>query len=309
MARRRYRSWRSRGSYYQNAPSKFSVLQGLFGEGVIKIRDEFLSFDQETLTEILEEYGEVHGKSAKAYAKKAHRKWKSGETKLSGQTMERLIELVPPYLSSNSRMIILKYVLEHNKPHTNSEYIKINVEEPEEGFKVVESTLNKMDYADPLAHLPGRVLDAAKWLYDDDVTAARAMLAQAAGAENNIIRRSAEKEINLLKRTISSGQIKSASYTVTMPAGNLYITAYSPSKCYIATECFGQNSEPTITLRKFRDDILLKSDFGRKFIVWYYSNGYDLAIILSRKKVLKSFVKFILYRIVWVIEKKFRNIK
>ena len=70
MARRRYRSWRSRGSYYQNAPSKFSVLQGLFGEGVIKIRDEFLSFDQETLTEILEEYGEVHGKSAKAYAKK-----------------------------------------------------------------------------------------------------------------------------------------------------------------------------------------------------------------------------------------------
>jgi hypothetical protein len=76
------------------------------------------------------------------------------------------------------------------------------------------------------AHLPERVMKAASWLYANDITAARAMLAEAERKENDIIRASATREIALLKRTVQSGQVKSGSYSVQMPAGNLSVELY-----------------------------------------------------------------------------------
>jgi autonomous glycyl radical cofactor GrcA len=72
-------------------------------------------------------------------------------------------------------------------------------------------------------------MSAASWLYDNDVTAARAMLAEATQAENEILKRNALKEIELLKRTIVSGQVKSAHYTVEMPSGKLFVNVFTPS--------------------------------------------------------------------------------
>jgi hypothetical protein len=61
---------------------------------------------------------------------------------------------------------------------------------------------------DVLAHLPEHIMQAARWLYADDITVASSMLAKADRAENDIIRAQARKEIELLKRTILSGQIE-----------------------------------------------------------------------------------------------------
>jgi hypothetical protein len=86
--------------------------------------------------------------------------------------------------------------------------------------------LASMQHYDVLAHLPERVMKAASWLYANDITAARAMLAEAERKENDIIRASATREIALLKRTVQSGQVKSGSYSVQMPAGNLSVELY-----------------------------------------------------------------------------------
>jgi len=83
----------------------------LFGNGVSEIKDCFLSLDSEALSELLADYGDMHGASAEAYAKNTYPNWKSGKTGLSGQTMERLATLVPPYLSPEQRFKILQLVL------------------------------------------------------------------------------------------------------------------------------------------------------------------------------------------------------
>jgi hypothetical protein len=44
-----------------------------------------------------------------------------------------------------------------------------------------------------------------------------------------MLKRNAMKEIELLKRTIRTGQIKAANYSVEMPAGRLSVVATSPS--------------------------------------------------------------------------------
>lgn len=45
------------------------------------------------------------------------------------------------------------------------------------------------------------------------------------------------------------------------------------SGCFIATAMFGYDSIITIYLQEFRDNILIKTRFGRRFVFWYYRNS------------------------------------
>lgn len=99
---RRYRSWRSRG-LGRSGPSKFSVLSELFGNALAQIRDAFKNLDEDALDELFSDYGSIYGDAAERYARKTFPSWESGAIKLSGQTMERLVELVPPYLEPEQR--------------------------------------------------------------------------------------------------------------------------------------------------------------------------------------------------------------
>lgn len=291
--RGRYRSWRSRGGGAPSSPSKFDALFDLFGGAVGEIRRAFENLEADALDELFSDYGAIHGDSAERYARKTFPSWQSGATKLSGQTMERLVALVPPYLSPEQRFSILQSVLKLHKKKsvTKPTIIRINVKEPAKGFAELEQELASMSHDDILAHLPEHVMKAASWLYDDDMTATRAMLAEAERFENDTIRTKATREIALFRKTISSGQVKAAQYDVEMPAGKLRVIALTPSKCFVATVCFGEAAPETETLRKWRDEYLIEQDWGCGFIVWYYNNGEKFAQIVSRSLVLKIVTK------------------
>ena len=291
IGRRYYRSWRVRG-YGSSKPSKYKTLVDLFGGALYEIRNAFLSLDEDALDELLSDYGSIHGDSAEKYARKIFPNWKSGSTKLSGQTMERLVELVPPYLTAKHRFSLLQIVLKKHKKSGINRTIKINVKEPSSGFQELNNALTMMSHNDVLAHLPEKVMKAASWLYDDDITAARAMLAQAEKLENDIVRVNASREIELLQRTISTGQIRSATYSVEMPVGILNVVAFTPSKCFVASVCFGEDAFETQVLRQWRDSFLIERKYGRMFIVWYYENGEMLADFAKRHIVIKVILKF-----------------
>jgi len=228
MSYGRYRSWRYRG-WSERKPSKYSVLVSLFGDAVTDIRSTFLNLPNDALEELLSDYGQIHGASAEQYARKTFGSWKRGTTNLSGKTMERLVELVPPYLSADSRLSILKKVLAKHRRRGTFVSVEIDIDRPSEGLDKLDQELHKLRIEDELAFLPEKVMDAANWLYDDDITVARAMLVEASRIENEAIKQNARREIELLKKTISSGQIKHATYDVQLPSGTLSIIAKSPS--------------------------------------------------------------------------------
>lgn len=186
--------------------------------------------------------------------------------------------------------------------------IRINLKEPEVGFSELQQALASISHEDILAHLPDKVMKAASWLYDDDITAARAMLAAAERKENDLIRSQAVQEIELLKKTIYSGKIKSANYSVKMPAGSLNVIVYEPSACFIATACFGAEAEETNLPRSWRDELLANTNLGRKFIVWYYNNGEVFAELLRRSPVLRVIARACMGVIVKIVRQQMRRI-
>lgn len=281
MPRGSYRSYRYR-SWGSSPPSKYTKLKRLFGTAVGEIKTQFFDLDQSALDELLSDYGEMYGKSAEDYARRTMPNWISGSTKLSGQTMERLIELVPPYLSARQRLSLLKLILDHNKKSPPTKTIKVNLKEPEVGLAEIDEAMTRLAVNQDFANLPSSVMDAASWLCDDDVTVARALVTDVARIETESLKVSAKREIDLLKRTLRSGQIKAASYTVQTPGGNINIIAYTPSLCFVATKCFGSTDQRTEILRSLRDNCLVNFANGRRFLVWYYNNGEQISKNLEK---------------------------
>lgn len=300
--RRRYRSWRSRRSYQL---SKFSELHGLFGEVVGDIKAAFLALDDDALEELLSDYAELHGSSAGQYARKTYPSWKTARTALSGQTLERLVELVPPYLNAGQRMGLLQKLVVKYKANPPRRTVRIDTKEPEKGLAELHDVFSSLTIQDGLANLPERVMEAAKWLYDDDITAARAMLVEVEKLKNETMRASALREIELLKRTIGAKQIKSASYNVTLPAGIINVVVFKKSACFVATACFGQSAEETEFLRQFRDTRLLSTAAGVNFVVSYYKHGPALALLVELTPGAKWVTRRGLRILVWLLKRFF----
>ena len=71
--------------------------------------------------------------------------------------------------------------------------------------------------------------------------------------------------------------------------------SFETGRCLIATAVYQQNdAEPVLVLRRFRDDVLIKSVVGRGFIDLYYKLSPKIAEILVRHNHLRKCVRIVL---------------
>ena len=69
--------------------------------------------------------------------------------------------------------------------------------------------------------------------------------------------------------------------------------------CMVATAAYGSALAPQIEiLREFRGRYLMRSDWGRKFVSWYYRNSPTWAIAISNSETLKIVVRGFLWPVV-----------
>lgn len=298
MYYRRYR-------YFYNPPSKNEVLKRKYGPLVEHIKSEFFKLDQIDFDYLLDIYGKIYGSSAKSYARKTYPKWKSGSTNLSGQTMQRILDLVPPFLSTKKRYTIVKDVCEHFEVKNNNYEIRINIEDPEIGIKNLLSKLN--DYLEDsiLKHLPQPVLDAFEWLNEGDVVLTRKLLANIDNELAKSIVNHANKDIQRLVDAIQNNRGTEGQQIFKFRTGMLRVVIYRPKSfvanatdCFIATAVFGKNDERVSFLREFRDIELCSSSLGRFTIRIYYRYGRQMSYIVSRSKLLKKLISLSLNKII-----------
>jgi HIRAN domain len=207
------------GAFYE--PSKYSKLEKLFGDAVEALRDSFLGLSDADLECIFADYALAYNENAANYARMTYPSWKYGRVKLSGETMERLIAFAPRRLAPDVRMSLLRSVLAQNRKTVPTRRVEIEQHNPSAGLQDLENALASMSHRDVLAFLPERVMEAATWLYDDDITAARAILAQAEHQENDLLRRKAAGDIAMLRNLISTRALTEASYQIELPTGAL----------------------------------------------------------------------------------------
>ena len=78
-------------------------------------------------------------------------------------------------------------------------------------------------------------------------------------------------------------------------AGKMHIESKSGATCFVATATYRDSQHPdVIFLRLFRDNFLVNTNLGIKFINWYWIYGPKLASFVENSELLRRFSKVFL---------------
>ncbi len=78
-------------------------------------------------------------------------------------------------------------------------------------------------------------------------------------------------------------------------------------RCFIASSIYGIDSLEAVTLRKWRDDVLLQSVMGRMFVNWYYWFSPLMVSTMAHHTWLVSLVRVGLDGLIVVLDKKIKQ--
>ena len=172
MARYYGRRWSGRnwGAYHVSQRQQLTNMFAGIDKDIQKI---FFALNAQSLDTLFKKYGQLHGKNAEKYARKTFPNWKSGQTGLSGQTAERLLNLIPPYLPQNIKYELIKKLRNH---YLKKQARHISTTHEEWKSDVIPA-VNELIKVSSDFKLPETLIQRAAWLANGDVDAANRILA------------------------------------------------------------------------------------------------------------------------------------
>lgn len=221
---RRYRSHRSYyGSY---AVSKRQELSSTFGGIDRDVERLFLNLDRDDLDELFAYYEEEHGRSAATYARNTYPKWKRREVQLSGQTAERLLNLLPPLLPFETRFELVKKLRT-----SNFRRMIRHVNTTPEGWRdALGPAIAEVVSHGSTANIKEGVKQRVAWLADGDVAAAEKLML--AAEQDEAITRLAYLNAEFVRLEQLIAQLgnyqTSVSHAIELPQGSIRVHIVVP---------------------------------------------------------------------------------
>ena len=299
--RRRYSPRSSQAIEHVRA---FNAFSAKLGPIVKDVQSAFFDLNGGQLNDLFKRYGQEHSLKAENYARETFPKWKSGYTKMSGQTMERLLNLVPKYLTFDQRYHILKRLCEHFENKDKNKYIRINKDDVQAGIRELDAAIETFLTFDILKHLPEHVTETATWLNDNDVVASRALLSQIDKERAKQVKSIAENGKPHLVNMLQHPNNRRLRERLEFPNGAITIELYEDSFCVVASYLYKSPEHPDVkVLRKFRNDYLLDNRLGVLLIDWYYENGMTLVLFLNKYKLISKITKKALAVFVYLLKR------
>ncbi|MDP3029343.1 MAG: hypothetical protein Q8O04_07590 [Deltaproteobacteria bacterium] len=226
MAYRYHR--RSRHNYYGSAHVSQRTVLSLQLGGIDKdIEKIFLSLSQADLEKIISLYSKAHGQKAAGYARATYQKWKSGSVKMSGQTAERLVELIPPVLPTSVRFELVKKL---RYSHFKTRTMHVN-SSPDTWRNDIIKPIQELVSASSSFSLPEYVLEKAKWLAQGDAKAAQQLLAAAEQEEAAIRLAYIDEELRRIEALIQNiDTMRKVTHTLKLPQGEVILRVELPPR-------------------------------------------------------------------------------
>lgn len=228
---RYYRGYRRNsysGSYWRHRNiserDQLSAAAGGIDKDIERI---FLGLPSFKLESVFTRYGKEYDSSALAYARKTYPSWKSGAVRMSGKVAERLLNLVPTVLDSDTRFELVKKLRAAHRTKVTK-----NVRcEPNEWRSKVAPEVAELLASSSKFQLPESAVSRIKWLADGDSQAAQRLLAAAEEEEAIARLQHLEREFHRIDVLLQSVQgQKTVSHSIELPQGTVNVSIGEPAK-------------------------------------------------------------------------------
>lgn len=213
-----YRRYYSR--YWTRKPSKRDVLSRVLGGIDTDIERIFLNLPEHQVQALLVRYGKLYGEGAGAYAKRTYNSWKLGKTKISGRVAERLVDLVPRYLTPKVRFELVRKLRQAHLAKSSRSLTTTRETWRNDVLPVIQEVVA----ASTTFQLPHEVFRKATWLADGDAQAAQKLLEAAEIQEAKTRLAYLENEFRRIEQMLTSVQAsKKIEHKIELPQGSILI--------------------------------------------------------------------------------------
>ena len=146
-----------------------------YGSLVDRVTRIFFAMDPETMDRVLQAYREEYGDGAYAYARRTIGAWKQGQVKQVGQTVMRLLNVVPQFVDLDTKFELARIVREETLRRLRQARIDFVV--PADGsLSEPMARLKEVIEAQIAIELPPGVIEEQTWLSREDAAMFQKMI-------------------------------------------------------------------------------------------------------------------------------------
>ena len=205
------------GAWHARQRERVSVA---FGGIDAEVRFAFFDLHPAKLEAVLANYGRRYGNAARLYAAQSYPKWRSGSVQMSGQTLERLLEIVPPFLSMETKLRLYRSVrASHLRRETALVYVSQATDLP-----TVSAVVDRIVERARSQPLPPHVDARLVWLSHGDGLLARQLTAAAELAEGELTAHNLHRELEAVLGLMEQPNLKiTAEHSIDLPCGTVVV--------------------------------------------------------------------------------------
>lgn len=177
-----------------------------------------LKLEPRALEELFALYGREFGPGAARYARRTLGRWQAGKVRPNRQTFERLLVRLPRLMSFDLKCEVLRRLREEYCAR-DQHRLSVTTSDWREALAPLVEQLIAKAYASELPEPVGRRL---RWLADDDMRAARAILAESQARESRAALSLLRDEFDSIEGLLAeTGGRARVTHTVRLPAGTI----------------------------------------------------------------------------------------
>ncbi|HEY3778274.1 MAG TPA: hypothetical protein VGL35_09460 [Rhizomicrobium sp.] len=171
------------------------------------VKAYFFSLPSDQLKYVLDLYQQEHGLQAREYAELTIPKWRTSSVKMSGQTAERLFNLLPPLMPLQAKYQLTENLWKHVGPKSKRR-LRIGLDANLES--VLEAIRTHIAEVVIRYQIPEQLERRFEWLSAGDVSVKQDLLNHVRNVERALVVESAKVHLPVLLRHLSSAE---GSYT------------------------------------------------------------------------------------------------
>jgi len=189
------------------------------------IADLFFNLDARSIELMFKHYERDHGRSAHEYAVKTYRKWKAGVVRLSGKVADRLVAIVPHYITFDEKYELL----EKTWKNRGKRRISVAITPYQDTSVALQQIVEAVD-AVSVKEFPESLQHRLTWLAANDTQVAQQLLNRLFAEERRLVLEALTREVEAvtqLMRHATESTIRS-SHTFGMPGLEVCVTVAEP---------------------------------------------------------------------------------